>query len=133
MRTYRGIAGFELVPPTKSIAPVRPPRDELFLFSHTSYNPGEILPPPSDVILLRCGIGQSSSSSRGFVKESGIPMRTDLGPLSLLGGWSALRLLKAFFVPCCLYGNDISLLRGSWCLPPPLQRLLRCNVPVRGN
>lgn len=38
MRTYRGIPGFELVPPTKSIAPVRPPREELFLFSHSSYN-----------------------------------------------------------------------------------------------
>lgn len=38
MRSYRGIPGFELVPPTKSIAPVRPPREELFLFSHSSYN-----------------------------------------------------------------------------------------------
>lgn len=38
MRTYRGIPGFELVPPTKSIAPVRPPREELLLFSHSGYN-----------------------------------------------------------------------------------------------
>lgn len=53
MRTYRGIAGFELVPPTESIAPVRPPSDELFLFSHTSYNLGEILPPPFNIVLLR--------------------------------------------------------------------------------
>lgn len=34
VRTRRGIPGFELVPPTRSIAPVRPPpRDKLALFS----------------------------------------------------------------------------------------------------
>lgn len=53
MRSYRGIPGFELVPPTKSIAPVRPPREELFLFSHSSYNRPNPPSHLSNVILLR--------------------------------------------------------------------------------
>lgn len=69
MRSYRGIPGFELVPPTKSIAPVRPPREELFLFSHSSYNrPNPPSHPPTSSSYAD-GIGQSSSASRGFVKE----------------------------------------------------------------
>lgn len=68
MRTYRGIRRFELVPPTKSIAPVRPAREEPSLFSHSGYNRGN---PPST--LRRhpptARIDQSSSGYRGFVKE----------------------------------------------------------------
>lgn len=97
MRSYRGIPGFELVPPTKSIAPVRPPREELFLFSHSSYNrPNPPSHPPTSSSYAD-GIGQSSSASRGFVKELRIHAHQLWNRACCHQGWSALRITHVFF------------------------------------
>lgn len=108
MRSYRGIPGFELVPPTKSIAPVRPPREELFLFSHSSYNrPNPPSHPPTSSSYAD-GIGQSSSASRGFVKELRIHAH-QLWNRACHQGWSALRI-PAFSFLLAIYRRYTPLL-----------------------
>lgn len=73
VRTRRSIPGFELVPPTRSIAPVRPP-PALFSLAQrfvTSGNPFSFSVSALLVIVpLTSAIGQSSSGSPGFVKKS---------------------------------------------------------------